>query len=183
MPFPFTSGGQPRVKQILSHLDITCPLKLASKVKLYSLTTWGRMQPGKRAPLHCLMASCTETGSIGTHLKLQMSEIKSNRFEVISSSFAQLNWDVKSGYLDSALACAGFGSFCYGRFLLDSFFIFLDSKCCYNIYQVFPQRLAPFLWRSCFYPSNGQGNSLLPGSRRCVNASAGWLFWLLFGLN
>jgi len=34
-----------------------------------------------------------------------------------------------------------------------------------------------------FIQVKGQGNSLLPGSKRCVNCFAGLLFWLLFKLN
>jgi len=91
-------------------------------------------------------------GVFDTHLKFKKSRIQWNKFEVICSSFAQSNWAAKLGYLDSTLACARFGSLCFGRFLLNSFWVFLTLKWCYNIYQVFPQRLVPFTPKSCFYP-------------------------------
>ena len=36
------------IKEVSSHLEVICPLKSASKVKLYSLPSWARMKPGKR---------------------------------------------------------------------------------------------------------------------------------------
>jgi len=44
------------IKEISSHLDIIFPLKSAYKVKLYSLRRWGKMQPGKKVLLCCVIA-------------------------------------------------------------------------------------------------------------------------------
>jgi len=58
------------IKQVSSHLDFICPLKLASEVKLYSLSSESECNPGKGLSL----LPCSLTSRKGENINLAPNE-------------------------------------------------------------------------------------------------------------